>query len=220
MSQHGFSSINRKGRPYFMSKELPYFKFFPTEYLLGNITLQDYRAQGVFINICALYWQKECRLTKATLEQRFSDATSDLKFLFDAGILKEKGGNIIIDFLNEQWKELNFRHIRAVENGKKGGLKGGLSKATATLKHLDKNKIREYINSCLSLEERVWRDEGLFMKHKIIPSRFAELLECFDLHLKTQQQPINDLRHFKNSLILWLNNGHGKEFIKKERSNL
>ena len=58
-----------------MSKELPYFKFLPTEYLLGSITLQDYRLQGVFINICAIYWQNECKVSQGTLEGRLREAS-------------------------------------------------------------------------------------------------------------------------------------------------
>ena len=43
-----------------MAKSLPYFKFFCSEWSDGDITLEDYQTQGLFINICAYYWSNEC----------------------------------------------------------------------------------------------------------------------------------------------------------------
>ena len=46
-----------------MAKELPYFRFYASEWLEGDITLEDMATQGLFTNICAWYWHKECRLS-------------------------------------------------------------------------------------------------------------------------------------------------------------
>ena len=53
-----------------MAKELPYFKFFPSEYLQGSITLEDYEVQGFFINLCALYWNRDCDLCLKHVNKR------------------------------------------------------------------------------------------------------------------------------------------------------
>ena len=45
-----------------MAKDLPYFKFFCSEWNDGDITLESYEAQGVFINICSYYWSNECNV--------------------------------------------------------------------------------------------------------------------------------------------------------------
>ena len=42
-----------------MAKEIPYFKFFTGEWANGEITAESYEVQGVFINICSLYWDKD-----------------------------------------------------------------------------------------------------------------------------------------------------------------
>lgn len=127
-----------------MSKELPYFKFYPTEYLLGSITLQDFRLQGVFINLCAYYWQKGCVVSKGELDQRFSNASGDLDFLKKANIIYVTNENFVkIKFLDEQWGELYKTHLKRKKSGRLGGqasVKHRLSNAQATLKHLDKDK--------------------------------------------------------------------------------
>ena len=47
-----------------MAKELPYFQFEPAEYLTKDISFCSLSAQGLFINICSFYWQRQCKLTK------------------------------------------------------------------------------------------------------------------------------------------------------------
>ena len=39
-----------------MSKELPFFKFNSTQWLTGNISYETFHIQGVFIKLCAEYW--------------------------------------------------------------------------------------------------------------------------------------------------------------------
>lgn len=43
-----------------MAKELPYFQFEPAQYLTGTVQLCSLPAQGLFINIQSIYWQREC----------------------------------------------------------------------------------------------------------------------------------------------------------------
>ena len=43
-----------------MAKELPYFRFYPSEWLEGDITLENEKTQGFFMLLCAWYWKKDC----------------------------------------------------------------------------------------------------------------------------------------------------------------
>jgi len=121
-----------------MSKELPYFKFEPNQWLTGDITLESMEVQGIFINVCALYWSKDCRVAIAGLQQRYGGA---IVRLLESGILKEKEGFAVIEFLDEQWVELSCRHQKNVENGRMGGFKSSLAKATP--KHLEEKRREE-----------------------------------------------------------------------------
>lgn len=129
-----------------MSKELPYFRFTVSEWLNGDISMETMEDQGVFINICAFYWFKDCSLAKAKLKQKFSNAEGSLNRLLNADVLKvDENNNIIIDFLDEQYSKLSKLHdIRS-----KAGRKGGLSKPKAKLKqkrsYKDKDKDKDNI---------------------------------------------------------------------------
>lgn len=118
-----------------MSKELPYFRFTAFEWLNDDISLEDFDTKGVFIDVCAYYWFKDCSITKALLEKRFSNCQATLKHLFELGIIKTKNGSEFIDikFLNDQFDQLSESRKRRQDAGAKGG-KQSRSKAKAMLK--------------------------------------------------------------------------------------
>jgi len=97
-----------------MSKELPYFKFFPNEWITGDITLKSMELQGIFINVCSMYWSKGCRIAIAGLSQRYGMAIAEL---LESGLIKEKEGFAVINFLDEQWREFDHTHQKYSKNG-------------------------------------------------------------------------------------------------------
>jgi hypothetical protein len=106
-----------------MAKELPYFQFEPAEYLTKDISFCSLQAQGLFINICAFYWQRECNLTKAQVLRRFN-YPDVLKELIEEGIIKaDENNNIVISFLLTQYEEIIEKKSNDSEKGKIGNLK-------------------------------------------------------------------------------------------------
>ena len=101
-----------------MAKNFPYFKFTATEWLTGDIVYESLELQGLFINVCAVYWQRDGKLTIEDLIKRYKNE-SLINQLIDKYIWSNNG-NILIKFLDEQLIEAN--HISKVnsENGKKG----------------------------------------------------------------------------------------------------
>jgi len=85
-----------------MAKELPYFQFEPAEYLTGKIQFCSFEAQGVFINICAIYWQRLGDITKEQLLKRYPE--NCINELLKDGLLKETKIKISINFLELQIK--------------------------------------------------------------------------------------------------------------------
>ena len=86
-----------------MAKDLPYFKFYPGEWLAGNITLCSLEAQGVFINFCAYYWQANASICLTIAKARFKQNENALNELFEYDILKvDDANNVIINFLDNQ----------------------------------------------------------------------------------------------------------------------
>ena len=89
-----------------MAKELPYFKFFPGEWLKGDITICSIEAQGLFINICVYYWMRDCNMSLTNVQQRFNNYEIELKELEREGLINiDEDENIIINFLDEQMSE-------------------------------------------------------------------------------------------------------------------
>ncbi len=134
-----------------MAKELPYFKFQPSEWVTGDITLCSMEAQGLFINLCCFYWIKDCSISLANAQQRFSNCLASLEELQNKQIFEVSDeGEIIIDFLDEQMQK--FIDI-SVKRSKSGGMRAKAnakqlhSKSSANANILrDRERDREDIN--------------------------------------------------------------------------
>ena len=113
-------------------KELPYFKFFPNQWLTGSISFMELDHQGAFLKVCLYYWSKECNIT---LKQIKTLIPKQWQALIDANLFKIENDNIKIKWLDEQYQERLKEHERNVVNGRKGGL--------STAKALRKEKKRE-----------------------------------------------------------------------------
>ena len=66
-----------------MAKDLPYFKFFCSEWSDGDITLEDLHVQGLFINLCAYYWSNECNITLTKARKKFRFCKDNSFDLYD-----------------------------------------------------------------------------------------------------------------------------------------
>lgn len=129
-----------------MSKELPYFRFVVQEWQNGDISLEDYEMQGLFINICAYYWVKDCSATLAMLYKRFSNSKEVINQLIELDILKHETESdyIQINFLNEQFDILSEARKRRQQAGSKGGKqRSSNARAMVKLKDKDKERIRK-----------------------------------------------------------------------------
>lgn len=110
-----------------MAQGLPYFKFYPSEWMTGNIFYEDLETQGLFINICALYWHRDGILTVEDINIRFKKPAAFTRL--SQNFLTVKEGLLTIPFLDEQLTER--RHLSMVNSVK--GSKGGRPKTVDTI---------------------------------------------------------------------------------------
>ena len=103
-----------------MAKELPYFKFEPAEYLTKDISFCSISSQGLFINICSYYWQRQCSLTLEQISRRFNYPT-ELNELIKEGIIDVSDNTIKIKFLDNQLTDVSEKSKTNSINGSKGG---------------------------------------------------------------------------------------------------
>lgn len=120
----GLQSTHELGGLHFLSltmaKDLPYFKFNVSEWNDGDVTLCSMEAQGLFINLCSIYWSKEGELSLAKARLRFQNCESAWDELTNQGIIKVLDDAIMISFLDEQLEE---RGRQSVTNSKNASIR-------------------------------------------------------------------------------------------------
>lgn len=102
-----------------MAKGFPYFKFIASEWLTGDIVFEDFDLQGIFINVCALYWHRDGNISLEDLKKRIK--TDRLNSLIGRFIDVDNDGNISIKFLKEQLVFSGYISDTNSKNGKLGG---------------------------------------------------------------------------------------------------
>ena len=106
-----------------MAKELPYFQFEPAEYLTKDISFCSLSAQGLFINLCAYYWQRGCKMTKTQFLKRLNHE-KEFGELHEEGVFDiDTDGNISISFLDIQFMSIEEQKEENSTRGKIGNLK-------------------------------------------------------------------------------------------------
>jgi hypothetical protein len=89
-----------------MAKELPYFKFEPSEWDSGNIQICSRESKGLFIDLCSLYWNRLGELPYALALQKLCNGNKDaFQELINNEIIAVLDGKIVIEFLEEQLSE-------------------------------------------------------------------------------------------------------------------
>ena len=134
-----------------MSKELPYFKSFPEQWLSGDINFESFKLQGAFTCAKHHYWANNCNFTYEKMLLRLQNNREILDELIKKDYIVLNKTKVHIKFLDEQYKESQELHKKRVKNGSKGG------NATAKLKQsysntqaLRKDKIRKDTTPYLS----------------------------------------------------------------------
>jgi hypothetical protein len=121
-----------------MAKELPYFKFEPSEWDNGNIQMCSRESKGLFADLCSLYWSRLGELPYALALQKLCNGKRDaLQELINHDIIGIVGDNIAIEFLDEQlsergqisekrresaqkrWKDANALQMQSKSNAKR-----------------------------------------------------------------------------------------------------
>jgi len=98
---------------------LPYFQFKPSDWLTGDIQYCSLEAKGLFSDICAFYWQRKCTMTQVELYKKFKHEKL-LEELIHQEVIKIEDGDVVIEFLLDQFELLHKEHKRNVTNGRKG----------------------------------------------------------------------------------------------------
>lgn len=167
-----------------MSKELPYFRFHVAEWLNDDVSLEDYEIKGLFIDVCAFYWFKDCSVTTAMLEKRFKDAKKQLEILFELEIIKcsDDSEFVVISFLDTQFDILSKARKRRQSAGSKGGKKkssNAKAKPKQSSSYKDKDKEKDNYKE---------NDKDKEEKGVIFPFDSDKFKKCWSIWVKYKKQ--------------------------------
>ena len=101
--------------------KLQWFKFTPTDWIMGKIQRCTEITQARFLRLCCLYWNKECILSYEDSEIEIDK--EHLEILINKKIVKVIDNLIFIDFLVEQFKEIECNKEDKSISAKIGNLK-------------------------------------------------------------------------------------------------
>jgi len=163
-----------------MAKDLPYFKFFCSEWSDGDITLESYEVQGLFINICSYYWSNNCEMTFTKLKKKFKDSDFLLEELIYSGAIKVVDDIVCINFLNEQLTEREYSSTQRSKAGKASAEARKLTKSQHEFNE-SSTEIQHVLNS-RSTESQLLREEKI-REEKIREEKIREEETKEDNHL-------------------------------------
>lgn len=114
-----------------MAKELPYFKFTPTEWLVGKISFQPLEVQGAFIQCCCMFWKNSGVIKVDDIDYRIGK--DHLSKLIEYDFIKIEDGFLRIEFLEEQLVSFEgIRRSRSLNGIKSAEKKAETKKALVT----------------------------------------------------------------------------------------
>ena len=146
-----------------MSKELPYFRFYPSEWLEGDITLENERTQGFFITLLSWYWKKDCIIDLEFINKRLVNGKATLKQclnnLIESNIIKvDDNQAVTINFLDNQYDLLSEKRQKLVEAGRAGGKASLKHRLSYKDKDNNKDKYKDILNKVLSVNSIILPD--------------------------------------------------------------
>jgi len=86
-------------------EKLTWFKFTPSDWVMGKIQRCPEITQSRFIRLCCVYWNKDCVLSFEEADIEVDKEHLDI--LINKKVIKLEDGFIDIDFLNEQLVEIS-----------------------------------------------------------------------------------------------------------------
>lgn len=102
-----------------MAKELPYFKFEPSEWINGNIQMASPVEKAYFIELCCLYWSRLGDVPiELALRKGCEGNASALQSLQSLGVFEVDADRISIKFLDLQMSEFFSVSKQNSENAK------------------------------------------------------------------------------------------------------
>lgn len=212
-----------------MAKEIPFFKFYVGEWANGDITAESFEIQGIFINLCSIYWTKEGNLSLRFATKKFGE--NAINELYDSDIIDIHSDKIHISFLDEQLKECEGIRKAASEAGKASAAARAKRKAERK-ENETSTTVERPLNETSTLrqpireEKKEKREEKkrILEEYEVLFSQFWDLYakkvdreKCFKKWLKLSQE---EIRQVFNHVEKYVESTPDKKYRKNPLSYL
>lgn len=212
-------------------EKLTWFKFTPSDWVMGKIQRCPEITQARFIRLCCVYWNKDCVLTYN--EADIEVDKDHLDILINKRVIKSEGGFIGIEFLNEQLvnisKTSEKRRIAVNERWNKAkkndtsvsknntfvlknytnGIQNDTDKSKSKSKEIDINII---LNKSLLSEIKISDNKKFFIFNDLSLEVNEEQIGYFKSAIAFQKLIIKNLKE-KHSPTTQIENAKYKTFV-------
>ena len=195
-----------------MAKDLPYFKFFCSEWNDGDITLEDYKIQGLFINVCSYYWSNECDISIEKLYKRFRHSKEEIDYLFKVELIHKIDAFLSVKFLDEQQEE----RLKTSKKNSEAGKASAERRRLAKLKR-ESNENPTSVEITLNENSTIKRREDKKRKDNTITDekKFLSWFNTRRTHYLKQPSNVNLLGHKEKSNLKLLKRNYSIEDMEK-----
>jgi len=181
--------------------KLQWFKFAPSDWMMGKIQRCPEVTQARFLRLSCLYWNKECNLSYEDAEIEIDQEHLDV--LIKKKIIKVIDGFIFLDFLDEQMEGIIETSTKRRE---------AVNKRWAKTKQKDTKEIQTDTSVLQNDTDKSRVDESRVDKNNQSKIDFDSLLLLINLHTKRNFKVINSTIQAKYKARL--KDGYTKEDIR------
>lgn len=211
---------------------LSWFKFTPSDWIMGKIQRTPEITQARFMRLICLYWNKQCILSYEDAEIEIDKEHIDI--LLSKKIIKLENDFLIIEFLNEQMgtisetsqkrKEAVLQRWAKVKQKDTSVLKNDTSVLQSDTDKIREDKIRKenIINNAVFVSECKNSSQWLevtAMQNKINTDTVKLFIDTFESHLIIMEEQKKTVKEYKEHFTHWfkkqdLSNFRVKQFGK------
>jgi hypothetical protein len=196
-------------------EKLTWFKFTPSDWVMGKIQRCPEITQARFMRLCCVYWNKDCVLT---FEEADIEVDKEhIELLVSKKIIKIENNYIVIDFLKEQLDEIivtSEKRRKAVQKRwdniskkntsvSKNNTNELINNTSVIQNDTDKSKSREdkeknILNKSLLSEIKISEDKNFLLINDLKIKTSEDYLKYFSIAIQFQKLFIKNLKE-KNS---------------------
>lgn len=164
--------------------KLQWFKFRPSDWIMGRISKTNKTTQAEFLNFCCTYWNKQCDVS--VKQCKFELTPNVYKTLIDLEIIKICEDKVYILFLDEQMDSIEDMREKASKAGKASAKKRNERQRTSTnVQRNPTEKRREEKNIYRSFNHlSISKDEYEKLIKEWTPEKVEEVLDAIENYKK------------------------------------